>query len=375
MHPGLARLFRQLRVLREQAGFTTEQVEQQLVMGPGWVGRFERGEAEPTLGTLAALVNVYASDLPTFFSALDLGDTSIALDRHLTATSSGTDLRLHFPMGPHAAEVVLANASLEEFNAVLLELRNEMAAGKKREGIVACFLKAAATWPHVNPSDLWYFFVSHAYQDPYNHPAAGGDTDWGQSWKRAGGWALEAVYLQHYNPHLSQHGIRLEMPPPERKTQLLGTMGVTDLSGAQKSDVLVLGKRDGRRDEAFGVVHVKASFAERRTDDVPLSQQLMSRGHASPLVTMDCKASPGLTPVNRGELGAVQTSSGKASSKRLDIERDRKFDACFSYNKNTLATPDGQAAGARIYVTDFSNPDDAFSRYLVRKWRERQGLV
>lgn len=189
----------------------------------------------------------------------------------------------------------------------------------------------------------------------------------------AGGWALETILLEHYNTFLKNAGIELVMPGPVRKVGLLKEMGVIDVAGAQKSDVLVVG-RHRTHYEAFGVIHVKASFAERRTDDVPLSQQLISCGYASPLVTMDCKAAPGKHPVNRGELGPVQKADGTASAKRLDIERDRKFDACFSYNTKTLPTPPDQAASARVHVCTFSSPDDAFSRYLVRKWRDRRDV-
>jgi hypothetical protein len=220
---------------------------------------------------------------------------------------------------------------------------------------------------------LWYFLVSHAYQDPYNHPASESGRELAQGWRRTSGWALEAILLQHYNPHLQRLSISLEMPEPNRKRRLLQEMGVIDVAGAQKADVLVLGLRD-RRQEAFGVVHVKASFAERRTDDVPLSQQLIARGFASPLVTMDCKATPSTSPQNRGELGPVQARGTLVSAKRLDIEQERKFDACFSYNARTLPTPAAQAASARIYICDFVNPDDMFSSYLERKWKDRRGL-
>jgi len=370
----MQRLFRQLKELREAANLSYDEVEQQLVLGPGWIRKFESGGIEPSLGTLAALVHAYGSDLASFFSGFDLGHTNITIDRHLTALEVGQNLALVFPMGSFTAQVTLRGASLDELNQVLLTLRNNLAVGHKREGIVACFLAAVERWPHANPSDLWYFLVSHAYQDNYNHPASESGRDWAQSWKRVGGWALESVLLQHYNPHLEQHGMRLEMPTPDRKIRLLKEMGVIDIAGAQKADVLIVGLRSNKH-QAFGVAHVKASFAERRTDDVPLSQQLIAKGFASPLVTMDCKARPSALPHNSGELGPVQINDHPVSAKRLDIERDRKFDACFAYNTNTLPTPSDQPASARIYVCDFMNADDAFSKYLLRKWRERQGLA
>ena len=173
--------------------------------------------------------------------------------------------------------------------------------------------------------------------------------------------------MRHYETLLAKRGIWLEMPPPARRIEVLRQMGIPNPEElAEKTDIVALGKpAKGGAKQPFGAIHVKASFAERRTDDVPLSQLLIARGLASPLVPMDCKASPGPAPVNRGELGPTQGGSEAVSAKRYDIERDNKFDACFSYNQNTKPTPAGQAAAARIYVVDFANPDDRLSQHLV----------
>lgn len=374
MHPGLKQLYRRLQELRDAAGYSQAEVEERLVLGNGWVEQFETGLTEPSLGTLVALLDVYKSDLPSFVEELDLGEAGVVLDRHLSATKDGINLVLHFPMGIHQAEVRIPEGSVEQFNEVTRALRDGLATGTKQDAIIACFLKAAQVWPSANPSDLWYFLVSHAYQDGYNHPAASAGTDWAQSWKRAAGWALEEIFVAHYNPYLSSRELRLEMPRSDRKQALLKTMGVNDAQGAEKADVIVVGTRSNGEEEPLGVAHVKASFAERRTDDVPLSERLMSRGYISCLLTMDCKATPSSTPCNRGELGPTQGGGRAVSSKRTDIERDMKFDACFSYNSNTIPTPDSQGAPARIYVGDFKDPDDAFSRHLLRKWRDWQGL-
>jgi transcriptional regulator with XRE-family HTH domain len=94
----MQRLFRQLKELREAADLSYDEVEQQLVLGPGWIHKFESGDIEPSLGTLAALVHAYGSDLASFFSGFDLGHTNITIDRHLTALEVGQDLALVFPM-------------------------------------------------------------------------------------------------------------------------------------------------------------------------------------------------------------------------------------------------------------------------------------
>lgn len=374
MHPDFAALLQTLPDLREKAGLTKESVEETLVMGKGWIDRYETGQLEPTLGVLAALLNLYGVSISEFFDDIDLSSDAGIIDRHLTASEDGRDLLLHFPMGSHAATVKIPNASIDELNDVLLCMRDMLSRGDKRGSIVESFLRAAELWPHANPSDLWYFVIAHAYQDDFNHPASSAGKDWPQSWKRAGGWSLEAIIVRHYNPFLATKGISLEMPEPETKKTILASMGLHDSVDVEKADVLALGTNTTGEKVPFGVIHVKASLAERRTDDAPLSARLISANYASPLVTMDCKAMPSDLPVNRGELGPVQGGAEKVSSKRLDIEERRVFDAAFTYNRNTLPTPSGTNASARIISCDFSNPDDAFSAYLVRKWSDRQGI-
>lgn len=375
MHPALRELFLRLRDLRQAAGLSAAEVEESLALGPGWVEWFETGEYEPSLGMLATLVGLYGSSLSNFFSGLSFGAGPLIPDRHLTVTQENADLRLHFPMGQYAATVAIPNSTVAQFTEILKVMRDQLATGQPREAIVECFLTAVKMWPHANPSDLWYFLLCHAYQDDYNHPAMDAGRNWEQSWKRASGWAFEDVILKYYNPYLAQQGIRLAAPPPAERSSLLKAMGIPNPDqAAAKADVVALGKRADNTETGFGVVHIKASFAERRTDDVPLSQQLIARGFASPFVTMDCKAKPSSEPINRGELGAVHGGEEVVSAKRSDIERDNNFDACFSYNSNTKPTPAGQQAAARIMVCGFSNPDDAFSKHLVRKWRQRQGL-
>lgn len=373
MDPNFASLLEKLTSSRIATGLSKEDVEKKMVLGPGWVERFETGDKLPSLATLIALLNLYRVRISDFFESVNLTDDIFISDRHLTAKPSGDNLILVFQMGKYRAEVELQDASIDEFNEILLTLRDELATRSASEAIVTSFLKAVEVWPHLNPSDLWYFFISRAYQDDFNHPASSAGKDWSQSWKRAGGWSLEAIFLEYYNPFLRQHGIELQMPDPALKREYLDQMDILGHAGVEKADVIVVGETDAGEKVAYGVVHVKASFAERRTDDVPLSRELIQGNYASPLVTMDCKATPATKPFNKGELGETQDSGKKVSSKRLDIERERAFDAVFSYNANTLPTPLGANVSARVYVCGFKNSDDPFSQYLIRKWYDRQG--
>lgn len=156
----------------------------------------------------------------------------------------------------------------------------------------------------------------------------------------------------------------------ERKARILHGIDVGHRLEADKVDIM-LTVGEGMNERMIGVVHVKASFAERRTDDVPMSQALVNASYISPLWTMDCKSFPSSEPVNRGELGKVFTGEGtdQRNAKRKDIESDGFFSACFSYNRNTRPTPPNIPVKARIYLCDFTSPDDAFTRFIVSESR------
>jgi hypothetical protein len=82
---------------------------------------------------------------------------------------------------------------------------------------------------------------------------------------------------------------------------------------------------------------------------------------------MDCKSTPSPQPTNAGELGAVYSGQGvdRRSAKRKDIENDGFFSSCFSYNKNTKPTPTTYTSSTRVVACDFSDPDDAFTNFLI----------
>jgi hypothetical protein len=177
---------------------------------------------------------------------------------------------------------------------------------------------------------------------------------------------LEEVLVQYYGPYLKKQGIKLFIGDGAVKDSILKKIKVKARLEADKIDVLLLG---GKFEEFFGVVHVKASFAERRTDDVPMSEALARAGYTTPLWTMDCKSTPSEKPRNKGELGEVD---GERSAKRRDIEDEGYFTGCFSYNKNTLQSGKKVPEERRIYVCDFKNQDDAFSQFIIKRWQKFQ---
>lgn len=380
--PYLQDLLQRLRRLREEAGLSPSDLEERLILGPGWISRFESGQSTPSLGVLLSILQVLGRNLADLMKGLPARIRDSGFERQICAEQSRSDLVVHFQYADHDANYVLPGATTQQFNHVIKTLRDglsRLAASDaalteaiKTDSVAAAFLEAVRVWPHANPSDLWWFVIYRAYCDPFNHPAQFARLDFSQSWKRTGGWALEEVLVRHYGPYLKSKGINLFIAPADVKERLLRTVKVRERLEPDKIDVLLTGNAEGNQ-ELFGVVHVKASFAERRTDDVPMSRALIKAGYTSPLWTMDCKGTPAAIPVNKGELGAaLRRGPDERSAKRKDIERDGYFSACFSYNANTEPTLPGRKAKARICVCDFNNPEDAFTKFVVESWKQRK---
>lgn len=340
----------------------------------------------PSIDVLVVMLAALGSNLRELIESanldLPLEESISSVDRvlHVEQSTSDNSLLVKFRYAEHEATYRLPGATLTEFDEVVRTLRNWLAQlvttddtdqqAVKKNAVAASFLQAVQLWPHANPSDLWWFVVMRAYLDPFNHPARYARLDLGQSWKRTGGWALEEVLVHHYAPALAEQRIRIFIAYGHEKRAFLGHLETDDRLEADKADVLLVGITNSGP-VCFGVVHVKASFAERRTDDVPMSKALIDAGYCSPMWTMDCKSSPSASPLNRGELGLAKPESGvdRRSAKRRDIEDDGYFSACFSYNHNTIPTPEAQNARGRIIACDFTNPkDDMFVRFIRKEW-------
>ena len=363
-HGYLQALLKKLGKVREKAGLSTAQLEERLILGPGWVARFEHGESVPSIDMLMAILHETGVGLQDLLEGLPVPEAAV-IERSILAEQAGNDLTIHFRYANHDAEYTLPGSTLEAFEAVIKTLRdglarlvaNERQSGAlKADAVARAFLEWVKQWPHANPSDLWWFVIYRAYCDPYNHPARFARLDFTQSWKRTSGWALEEVLVRHYGPFLKTRSVNLFIADGAAKQRLVDDMHLEDRVEADKIDVVLTGDTP-RGQRFFGVVHVKASFAERRTDDVPLSIALTRGGYTSPLWTMDCKSMPGEHPVNRGELGDV---GGPRSAKRKDIEDEGYFTGCFAYNRNTRPSPGNLPEERRVHACDFSNPDDAF---------------
>ncbi len=243
-------------------------------------------------------------------------------------------------------------------------LSHELAPQRQvRTGIVNAFLFAVRMCPSANPSDIWHHVI---YREFLKIRAEIGE-DPGQSWKRAGGEALEEVFAEYYRPLLEPHGVRMRAlisRPAKRKA--LADMGLLGDVGDSKLDTVL----EGRLDEdwkTFGGAHVKASLAERVSDDQGASEKMMRKGFLSPLLTMDAKSFPAPHGdfVNRGELG----SPGKPSEKRRYIEEKGQFDNCYSFNARTVPSRPSVKPGRRVYTLSMQGREDQFVRDIVAAWQ------
>ena len=364
------------------ANVLSEELEANLELGSGWIEYFESGEYDLMLDDVAQIVKALDGDVNSFLQSVNVPVVAAPanLNRSFRYRMQGESLCVEFPYGPHTASYHIDRANTDQLAAVIGTLRDGLAveaidqdAGAiKARAVADCFLAAVRQWPDANPSDLWYFIVYRAFLDRYNHPPSFASLDLGQSWKRTGGWALEQVLVEHYGPYLEEQGILIMLNRGQESNQLIEQMDTDHRLEPDKVDVLLVG-RDEQVEVCFGIIHVKSSFAERRTDDVPLSQALVRAGYVSPLWTMDAKAFPSVRPVNKGELGRPMLPGypDRRSAKRKDIEVDGYFSACFSYNHRTIETPQELCdAKARVFVCDFGNPDDEFSRFVIKAWTQ-----
>lgn len=372
----LRALLANLTGVRQRAGFSVQQLEERLILGPGWITRFEAGESVPSIDMLLAILHELGATIQDLL--IDLGVPDEAdVQRRIFAQQNGDNLTIHFDYANYDAQYSLPNAQLADFEAVVKTMRDGLSVSEeenqalKADAVARSFLHAVRLWPSANPSDIWWFLIYRAYCDPYNHPATSARMSLEQSWKRAGGWALEEVLVRHYGPYLKDAGINLAIVDGATKAALVENLDLADRVESDKIDVVLTGDTDdGPR--FFGIVNVKASFAERRTDDVPLSAALTRAGFTSPLWTMDCKSTPCAFPINRGELGAV--AGDRRSAKRKDIEDEGYFTGCFSYNRNTQPSVPSMADERRVFVCDFSTPNDAFSAFIRQRWQIFQTL-
>jgi hypothetical protein len=219
--------------------------------------------------------------------------------------------------------------------------------------VSAAMRQAVERCPGANPADLWVHLIYHQFR----HRFARSD----QSWKRVSGQALEHLLASVYQPRLTLHGITLR---PSTRADAIAFGLVKRGLGSAKTDLVLEGSHAGEL-YRFGVVHCKASIAERLTDDVPVSKALMRKGIWSAIATMDAKMFPpphGDGVVN-GELGL------NARDKRKYFEVAGQFSGCYSFNLRTPPSPTKTKSGCRINTLSFTEPQpDLFVKDACAAW-------
>lgn len=234
--------------------------------------------------------------------------------------------------------------------------------GKNRQAIFEALELAIHSFPDVNPSDLYHHVVYRLYLREYTKTQAD------RSWVRAGGEALEVFLEDHYNGVLKGTGVRLQwLSNNTTKKTALADMGITSEVGGSKLDIALYGANSEGIYEIFGGIHVKASLAERVSDDVPCSLVMMRKGMVSYLLTLDAKSFPPPNGdlVNRGELGTLLSPSDK----RAYIEAHGSFDACFSYNLRTVPSGALTQSGKKIYTSTFNPETDPLPGIVLAAYR------
>lgn len=265
-----------------------------------------------------------------------------------------TVVDLHSPDGKTHAAVQLEGIEPEQYR----QLSDFIGEALEREelayvAVSAAIRQAVERCPKANPADLWVHLIYHQFRNRFGKPDP--------SWKRVSGQALEHAIVSVYQPRLTIHGIVLR--PSTRADAVAFGLIKRGLGGA-KTDLVLEGSHRGELIR-FGVIHCKASIAERLTDDVPVSKALMRKGIWSAVATMDAKMFPpphGDGIVN-GELGL------NARDKRKYFEVAGQFSACYSFNLRTPASPAKTKSGCRINALSFTEKQpDLFVKDICAAW-------
>jgi transcriptional regulator with XRE-family HTH domain len=370
-------LIRLLRELREQAGLSQKQLAEKLGVGSqSFIAKIEGGERRVDvieLLDIAAALNVDISAI-----AEKLGWTNPARSGDLVAVPPPGEVEKHrhgiqIPMlwRGKRLPVVVEKATPAGYLAAEKAISNRFqslnhSSERNRDAIAWAMQEALRYLPGVNPSDIYHHIVYRIYMREYKR------SDANQSWVRAGGEALEVFIEQTYNPLLEQHGIRLQaLISGAEKKKAIKAIGLSGKVGDAKLDVALLGQHQDKW-HIFGGLHVKASLAERVSDDVPCSVEMMKNGYWSGLFTFDAKSFPPPVGdlVNRGELG----TEARPSDKRKYITQHGSFSCCVCYNTRIEPSPVRTASGKRIFVCGIADSTDALPGLVVAAWKDFRRL-
>ncbi|MFQ5639497.1 MAG: helix-turn-helix domain-containing protein, partial [bacterium] len=167
-------MLEELKHIRESKGISTENIEDKLSLGKGWVVAIEEGRVIPSFDLILAIADAARIDLSQVLNKVKPEEGKRILSRQINAEQKGSDLILGFQYGDYDAKYILRNATTSQFNELLAHFRDNrnLTEMNKTDAVVATFFKALKLWSKANPSDIWWFVVSRIFLDPYNHPAS-----------------------------------------------------------------------------------------------------------------------------------------------------------------------------------------------------------
>ena len=171
-HSYLKALLSRLREIRQSAGLSSVALEERLILGPGWINRFEAGETVPSLDMVLAILHETGAKPEQLFRALPEPAAS-EVERTIYAEKSGKDIVIHFRYANFDAQYTLSNSTLEKFEEVIKTLRDGLARlananqiqseAIKTDSVANTFLAATRRWRRMH--------LSRAYAHKHRRPS------------------------------------------------------------------------------------------------------------------------------------------------------------------------------------------------------------
>ena len=369
-----------LREIRESLSITQTSLALLLNKPQSYVAKIETSERRIDIVELKDWLDALNFSFGQFIN--DIGWTDEAtpkfdkyiypLPRTVKATDSGISVKMNYPDGNIRIE--LTDVTVDQFKEVdaylttLYRGLNTSTRIKNREAICQALEFAISKFSYkANPSDIYQHIVYRTYLREYNK------SDPEQSWRRAGGEAVELFVENHYKDRLLEHDIKIvALISRQQKEKALHDMNLSNIVGGSKLDVVLYGKHNSDW-VVFGGIHCKASLAERISDDIPTSRTMMNLNLLSLLYTFDSKSYPPPTGdlTNKGEFG----TSREPSDKRTYIESHGAFDACFCYNLRTQPSKEFTQSNKKIFVSSLDPRGDQMIDFICNHWnRYKSGL-
>lgn len=155
----LKQLLANLKVLRERAGLSESEIEERLILGPGWVRRFESGNTVPSIDMVLALLHEIKADLNQLLDGLPEPEAS-EVERTIFAEEHAPNLVINFRYANFDAKYTLVKSTLADYEAVVKTLRDGLARLAKADqsqseaiktaSVAQMFLTATQCWRRSN---------------------------------------------------------------------------------------------------------------------------------------------------------------------------------------------------------------------------------